>query len=74
MKDKTHSVDFLALFNKGTVITTRERIQGLRGDKGRGLTNADVRQYCLDTGIKLEFASQNTLSRSERTSVRAGRL
>ena len=60
MKDKTHSVDFLALFNNGTVITTRDRIQGLRGDKGRGLTNADVRQYCLDTGIKLEFASQNT--------------
>ena len=74
MKDKTHSVDSLALFNKGTVIPTGERIQRVRGDQGTELTNANVRQYCLDTGIKLEFASQNTLSRSERTSVRAGRL
>ena len=59
MKDKTHSVDSLALFNKSTVIPTGDRIQRLRGDQGT-LTNADVRQYCLDTGIKLEFASQNT--------------
>ena len=43
MKDKTHSVDSLALFNKGTVIPTGERIQRLRGDQGTELTNADVR-------------------------------
>ena len=42
------------------MIPTRERIQRLRGDQGTKLTNADVRQYCLETGIKLEFASQNT--------------
>ena len=60
MKDKTHSMDSFALFNKGTMIPTGERIQRLRGDQGTELTNADVRQYCLDTGIKLEFASQNT--------------
>ena len=60
MKDKTHSVDSLALFNNGTVIPTGERIPRLRGDQGTELTNADVRQYCLDTGIKLEFTSQNT--------------
>ena len=60
MKDKTHSVDSLALFNKGTVIRTGERMQRLRGDQGTEPTNADVRLYCLDTGIKLEFASQNT--------------
>ena len=60
MKDKTHSVDSLTSFNKGTVIPTGERIQRLREDQGMEPTNADVRQYCLDTGIKLEFASQNT--------------
>ena len=65
MKDKTHSVDSLTLFNKGTVIPTGERIQRLREDQGMEPTNADVRQYCLNTGIKLEFASQNT-DRSER--------
>ena len=42
------------------MIPTGERIQRLRGDQGTELTNADVRQYCLDTGIKPNFASQNT--------------
>ena len=65
MKDKTHSVDSLALFNNGTVIPTGERIPRLRGDQGTELTNADVRQYCLDTCIKLAFASQNTLQEIE---------
>ena len=60
MKDKTHSAESLALFNKGTVIPTGERIQRLRRDQGTELKNADVRQYCLDTRIKLEFGSQNT--------------
>ena len=60
VKNKTHSVDSLALFTKGTVISTGERIQRLQGDQGTELTNVDVRHYCLDTGIKLEFASQNT--------------
>ena len=60
MKVKTHSVDTPALLSKGTVILTGERIHRLQGDQGTELTNADVRQYCLDTGIKLEFAPQNT--------------
>ena len=53
-------MDSLALFNRGTVIPTGECIHRLRGDHGTELTNADVRQYCLDTGIKLDVASQNT--------------
>ena len=63
-------MDSLALFNKGTVIPTGERIQRLRVDPGKELTNADVRQCCLDTGIKLEFSSQNTprqIGANERT-------
>ena len=60
MKDKTCSVDALALFNKGTVIPTGERIHCLRGDQGTEFTSADFRQHCQDSGIKLEFASPNT--------------
>ena len=60
MKNKTYSVDSPALLNKGTVVPTGERIQRIRGNQGTELKNADVRQYCLDTGIELEFASQNT--------------
>ena len=50
----------LALFNKGTVIPTGERIHCLRGDQGTECTSADFRQHCQDSGIKLEFASPNT--------------
>ncbi|CAB1113505.1 unnamed protein product [Ectocarpus sp. CCAP 1310/34] len=60
MKDKTCSVDSLALFNKGTVVPTGERIHCLRGDPGTEFTSAEFRRYCQDIGIKLEFASPNT--------------
>ena len=60
MKDKTCSVDALAVFVKETVIPTGERIHTLRGDRGTEFTNAEFRQYCQDVGIKLEFASPNT--------------
>ena len=65
-------MDSFALFNKGTMIPTGERIQRLRGDQGTELTSADVRQYCLDTVIKLEFAFQNTPQQIE-ANERAGR-
>ena len=74
MKDKAYSVDALAVFVKETVIPTGERIHTLRGDHGTEFTSAEFRQYCQDVGIKLEVASPKTLSRSERTSVRAGRF
>ena len=74
MKDKACSVDVLAVFVKETVIPTGERIHTLRGDRGTEFTSAEFRQYCQDVGIKLEVASPKTLSRSERTSVRAGRF
>ena len=60
MKDKTCSVDALALFNKGTIIPTGERIHCLRGDQSNKVTSADFRQHCQGSGIKLEFASPNT--------------
>lgn len=60
MKDKTCSTDSLALFNKGTVVPTGERIQCVRGDQGTEFTSGVFREYCLDHGIKLEFASPNT--------------
>ena len=60
MKDKTCTVDALAVFVKETVIPTGERIHTLRGDRGPEFTSAEFRQYCQDAGIKLEFASPNT--------------
>eukprot|EP00903_Cladosiphon_okamuranus_P015299 g14134.t1 len=60
MKDKTCSTDALVLFNKGTVIPRSARIHVLRADMGTEITSADYRQYCLDVGIQLQFASPNT--------------
>eukprot|EP00752_Nemacystus_decipiens_P015081 g13435.t1 len=59
-KDKTHAVDALELFNKGTVIPTGERIHCIRADPGTEFTSAVYRQYCQDVGIQLQFASPNT--------------
>ena len=60
MRDKTCSVDALAVFVKEIVIPTGERIHTLRGDRGTEFTSAEIRQYCQNVGIKLEFASPNT--------------
>eukprot|EP00903_Cladosiphon_okamuranus_P019283 g17724.t1 len=60
MQDKTCSLDALVLFNKGTVIPRGARIHVLRADKGTEFTSAVYRQYCLDVGIQLQFASPNT--------------
>ena len=72
MKDKTCSTDALELFNKGTVIPRSERIHVLRADKGTEFTSAAYRQYCLDIGIQLQFASPNTPQQIE-ANERAGR-
>ena len=60
MKDNTCSTDALELFNKGTVISSSERIHVFRADKGTEFTSAAYRQFCLDIGIQLQFASPNT--------------
>ena len=53
MKDKTSSEDALALLNKGTVISTGERIHCLHGDQGTEFTSAAFRQHWQASGIKL---------------------
>ena len=60
IKNKTCSVDAVAVFVKETKIPTGERIHTLRGDRGTEFTSAEFHQYCQDVGIKLEFASPNT--------------
>ena len=74
MKDKTCSVDALAVFVNETVIFTGERIYTLRGDGGTEFTNAEIRQYCQDVGIKLGFASLNTPQRIGADERTAGRF
>lgn len=60
INDKTLTVDSLEMLNKALVIPTGERLVCLKGDKGTQFTSGAFRQYCHDTGLKLEFASPNT--------------
>ena len=42
------------------MVLQRTRLIRLRADKGTEFTSSEFRQYCLDIGVKLEFASPNT--------------
>ena len=60
IKTKTQTIDALELFNKELVVPQRTRLIRLRADKGTEFTSSEFRQYYLDIGVKLEFASPNT--------------
>ena len=63
IKTKTQTIDALELFNKALVVPQRTRLIRLRADKGMEFTSSEFRQYCLDIGAKVEFASPNTTNR-----------
>ena len=60
IKTKTQTIDALERFNKALVVPQRTRLIRLRAHKGTEFTSSEFRQYCLDIGVKLEFASPNT--------------
>ena len=60
LKEKNSAVDTVQLYNQAVVIPSGLRLERLRADKGGENTGAAFRKYCLDVGIKLEFASTNT--------------
>ena len=72
IKTKTQTIDALELFNKALVVPQRTRLIRLRADKGTEFTSSEFRQYCLDIGVKLQFASTNT-PQQIASNKRAGR-
>ena len=60
IKTKTQTIEALELFNKALVVPHRTRLVRLRADRGAEFKDFEFRQYCLDIGVKLEFASHNT--------------
>ncbi|CAB1120117.1 unnamed protein product [Ectocarpus sp. CCAP 1310/34] len=60
MKTKRDAIKALQLFNQSLVVPTRFRLDCLRGDKGTECTCREFREYCLQIGAKLEYASTNT--------------
>ncbi|CAB1097546.1 unnamed protein product [Ectocarpus sp. CCAP 1310/34] len=62
MKDETCSVDSLALFNKGTVVPTGERIHCLRGDQGTEFTSAKFQLIASALAMKDAVFCSNMLT------------
>ena len=60
LKEKNSAVDTVQLYNQAVIIPSGLRLELLRADKKGDNTGAPFRKYCLDVGIKLEFASTNT--------------
>ena len=60
LKEKNSAVDTVQLYNQAVVIPSGLRLERLRADKAGENTGAAFRKYCLDVGIKSEFASTNT--------------
>ena len=42
------------------VVTSRVRVKRLRADKEGGFSDNDVKDYCTQTGVLLEYTSTNT--------------
>ena len=59
MRDKAHTIDSIALYNKAVVIPSDHRLVRLKADNGTKFTSAEVQQYYHDIGTKLELASPN---------------
>ena len=60
IKGKRDTIDTLKLFNQSLVIPTGLCLERLRGDRGTEYTARAFREYCLQIGVKREFASTNT--------------
>ena len=60
IKAKSNAIDTLKLFNQALPIPTGLRLERPRGDRGTEYTARAFREYCLQIGAKLEFASTNT--------------
>ena len=53
-------MDALINYTHDVVIPSGYRLQRLRSDRGVEYTGLEYREYCLQTGIKQEFAATNT--------------
>ncbi|CAN0453265.1 unnamed protein product, partial [Ectocarpus sp. 12 AP-2014] len=60
IKTKRDAFKTLRLFNQSLVVPTGFTLDRVRGDKGKEYTCREFREYCLQIGAKLEYASKNT--------------
>ena len=72
VKAKSDAIDTLKLFNQSLVIPTGLRLERLGRDGGTEYTARAFREYCLQIGVMLEFASTN-IPQQIRANELAGR-
>ena len=60
IKLKSDAIETLKLFNQSLAIPTGLRLERLRGGRGTEYTARAFREYYLQIGVKLEFASTDT--------------
>ena len=57
LSKKNEAIDALIHYTQDVVIPSGHRLQRLRSDRGGEYTGLEYREYCLQTGIKQEFAA-----------------
>ena len=60
LSKKNEAIDAFINYTPDVVIHYGHRLQRLRSDRGGEYTGLEYREYCLQTGIKQEFAATNT--------------
>ena len=60
LSKKNEAIDALINYTPDVVIPSGHGLQRLRSDRGGEYTGLEYREYCLQTGIKQEFAATNT--------------
>ena len=73
LSKKNEAIGALINYTQDVVIPSGHRLQRLRSDRGGEYTGLEYREYCLQTGIKQEFAATKHRSKMAFQNV-SGRL
>ena len=65
LSKKNEAIDTLISYTQDVVIPSGHRLQRLRSDRGGEYTGLEHREYCLQTGIKQEFAATSIPQQKE---------
>ena len=60
LKSKHDDLSSFQVFVQTVVIPSGFRVERLRVDKGGELISKEFQDYCLQTGVSIEYASTNT--------------
>ena len=60
LKLKHGALSLFQVFVQSVVIPSGFRVERLRVDKGGELISKEFQDYCLQTGVSIEYASTNT--------------